>query len=512
MAKKSAVAEKAAPPKGRRYVGPRETVGFVLYDVAQSVNVSNRNQEFTDRILNISRFVQAAVTPFATAWDIINDLFVAAMVDKTRTRFGKFRPYLVLYPLYGIPVSMLFYVLPYLFLNQQDDPRFLLKIIVWALVTMFNELTGTISGIARTGMIANITPDPQDRLGLINKANFFSMFGEDLPKQVFAILQDIIANNKSLSLTSINTKMRKLYLYFGVGTIAIAGALSLYFAFISKERVFGTEQGDEKPPTIRESMRGLRNNRPLFMLMISEILGGFSIKGQLGTYTDSILNFRNFGLLTGIPGSPVSYLSYAYVPWLRERFSTKTIWLVSSHFTAPTSILIFFFGMIHSKKDNKRLFLKLAPMMVVYMIENTFHMALYGASKVIPEEIRNECIDYGEWKNGFRAEGMTGALRSMPSKITNAVGNSLTSVILGAIGFKTGKEYNKQNERTAMGVFALATIIPTVTSILGIIPKFFYNISQDDREQMYAELKSRRAAVAQQMARATDEAAESAAQ
>ncbi len=496
----SATAAKAAPPKGRRYVGPQETIGFVLFDVAASFNISDRMREFTDRILNISKLVQAAVSPITTAWDIVNDLFVAAMVDKTRTRFGKFRPYLVLYPVYGIPMSLFFYILPYIFLGQQDDPQFMPKIITWALIGMFNELTGTISGIARTGMIANLTPDPQDRLGLINKAQFFSMFGEDGPRQIFSIIQDIIANNKSLTAAVITDKMRRLYLWFGVGTVVISGAFSLYFALIARERVFGSEQAQEKTTPVKESLRGVIRNRPLLMLMLSEILEKLGIKGQMGTYTDSILNFRNFGTVAGIPGSPISYLSYAYVPWLRERFSTKTIWLLSNHITMPTTVLIFFFGLIRSKKDNQRFFLKLGPMLGVYTVQITMDMFLYGSKKVINEEIRNECIDYGEWKNGFRSEGMTGALRAIPGKITNMIGNSITNLLLDAIGFKTGKDYNMQDERTALGVFALSTIIPTVSSIMGLLPKFFYNVTQKDREQMYAELAVRRAAMAEQVA------------
>ncbi|MDR1465915.1 MAG: MFS transporter [Oscillospiraceae bacterium] len=513
MAKEKKASAQQEPPKGRRYVGPRETIGFVLFDVAASFHIQNRNGEFTDRILNISKGWQAAITPFATAWDIINDLFVAAFVDKTRTRFGKFKPYLVLYPLYGIPMSLLFYALPYLFWGTTND--FLPKIILWAAVNMFNELTGTLAGMCRTGMIANITPDTYERLSLITKANFFSMFGEELPQQIFKIIMDVVARqtNKFTPL-QINLKLRPLFLTFGMGTIVVSGLFSLYFALVTRERVFGGEQSREEVPSMREQLRGLMRNRPLFMLTISDILGGFSVKSQMGTYTDSILNFRNFGTVSGIPGSPVSYISYAYVPWMRERFSTKSVWLVSQHIEQPLILLIYFFGMIKKKTPytNKQgmrityMFQDLVPMLVAFGIQTTIAMGFYGAKKVIPAEMYNECIDYGEWKNGFRSEGMSGALRSMPPKITNSIGSALTNALLEMIGFRTGEDYNFQDERTARGVFALATIIPILTGLIGTIPKLLYNISKEDREKMYADLAERRRVVAE--AHALHEAAE----
>lgn len=496
--------------RGRRYVGTRETVGFILFDVAASVKIDT-NEEFVDRMLNIDKGVQAIVGPFVTAWDIINDVFVASLVDKTRTRFGKFRPYLVLYPIYGIPMTMLAFLIPYFFWGT--DSTFLPKIITWYLVAMFNDLTGTISSIARTGMIANITPNVDERLSLITKANFFSMFGEDLPKQIFDILRDVISNSTTKTLAQISLNMRTLYLCFGVGAILISSGLSLYFALVSRERVFGSEATKDKGPNLKESIRALRSNRPLLMLMLGEVLDGFVVKRKMDTYTKSILNFANFGFVSGIPGSPVSYISYSYVSKLRARFSTKTLWIVGSYINNPMYILIFFFGMIKTRNPKKirrgitRNFMDLVPMLIVFGVQNTIDMFLYGTRKVIPEEIRNECIDYGEWKNGFRSEGMTGALRGLPKKITDTFSNAYTNAILKLIGFETGENYTNQSERTATGVFALATIIPAIMGFISLVPKLFYNISKADREQMYDELRERRSAAFSAMEEKHDEQA-----
>ena len=485
--------------EGRRYVGTAETAGYVLFDMATKIPIGP-NAEWTDRILNIDKGVQAALRPIGLTWDLINDLFCAAWVEKTRTRFGKFRPYLILYPLYGIPVVLLVYLLPYFFWGT--DNTFLPKIISWFAMGLFNELTGTIAGIARTGLMVNLTPNPDERLSMITKAKFLDMFGSDFPKQLFDIVRDVLSRNKVKTAVQINMNMRSMYLWFGLTTTIIAGMFSLYFVLVCKERVFGAEALREKPPTMKESFNALRKNRPLLMLTIADILNGFTLKGQKDTYIRSVLNFANFGVISGLPGSPVSYLSFAYIGWLRQRFSTKTLWLIGDYLNFPMNLLIYFFGMLKVKNPAKRaegktyMFQDLWPMIIVYGIQNTIDMTWYGTRKVIPNEIRNECIDYGEWRSGVRSEAMTGVLRQLPPKVTGTIGGSLTDFVVKLLGFQTGENYLNQTEKTQVGIFVMATLIPTLMSLVDLIPKLLYNITQKDREQMYVELHERRAAAA----------------
>ncbi|MDR2647067.1 MAG: MFS transporter [Oscillospiraceae bacterium] len=471
---------------------PKETLAFVLFDVAATVNISGSNSEFVNRILNIDMGLQAAIRPITLAWDVFNDLFVASFVDRTRTRFGKFRPYMIAYPIYGIPVSMLYYILPYLFLGT--DAMSLSKLATYALVGMFNDLTGTISEMVRTGMIATITPSPQERISLITKANFFSMFGEELPQQIFKIVLDVVARQTDkYTRAAITNRMRPLFSGFGVGCIALSGAFSLYFAIVARERVFGAEGATRKLPGFRETIQSLLRNRPQMMLTLAEILGAFGLRNQMSLYTDSILNFRNFGFVMGIPGSPVSYISYSYVPKLRAAFSTKALWVLTAHMDDVMRIPIFFAGLMGKN------FLKLKPMLAIFCVQNTISMFFYGSRKVIPEEIRNECIDYGEWKNGFRSEGMTGALRGLPKKVTTGISDTITSAVMKMIGYNTGDDFNAQSESVAKGVFAMSTLLPSLFGLLGIIPKLIYNIDQKTRTQMYDDLRERRAAVAAEM-------------
>ena len=79
----------------RRYVGSKETIAYVVYDISQSFNINKYQDVFITDIVQIGLSFQTIVTFVIGIWDVINDVFLAAIVDRTRTRLGKFRPWLL---------------------------------------------------------------------------------------------------------------------------------------------------------------------------------------------------------------------------------------------------------------------------------------------------------------------------------------------------------------------------------------------------------------------------------
>ena len=80
--------------ENRRYVGRKETIAYVMFDMAQSININKYSGRFVNNILQIDFSLQQLATFINGIWDIINDLFTGAIVDKTRTRWGVL-PYLI---------------------------------------------------------------------------------------------------------------------------------------------------------------------------------------------------------------------------------------------------------------------------------------------------------------------------------------------------------------------------------------------------------------------------------
>ena len=175
--------EHAEPTKlvyqNRRYVGSKETLAYVLFDVSKSFNINLYAERFIFDVLNIDFKYLAIVNFINTIWDVVNDTFTGVIVDKTRTRWGKFKPYLVGLAIPGTIGTCIYWMMPLFFPNT--DGLNVTKFAVWLTLALIREGAETFRSVATNGMLATITPHPVDRTRLITKANFFSGFVEKLP-------------------------------------------------------------------------------------------------------------------------------------------------------------------------------------------------------------------------------------------------------------------------------------------------------------------------------------------
>ena len=474
-------ASTSAAHKDRRYVGTKETAAYILYDIAQSFNINKYTDIYITDIVKIGLKFQSVVSFVVGLWDIINDMFLAAIVDKTRTRWGKFKPWLIVYAIPGVLLCILYWTMPLTIgARGMYDMG---KLGFYLILSLVQNLAGSLSGIARTGMLATITPNVIDRTRLITEANLLSGFVEKGPEIIMGLLIDLVNHGK------LKIKMPSLYVSAGVFCSIVSGLFAIIFAFIAKERVSQTVD----KPSIKASFKSIFTNKPLLLITLSEFLGAFSIGSGVNYYYINVLGLATMSTIVGIPGAIVSPISYSYVPWAREKFSTKTLWVFGSHINDFLMVGVFLIGSIN--KNYK----KLGVMIPAFMLRETIWMFFWGIRSVIPEEMRNESIDYGEWKNGYRNEGLTGVAKELPRKLINTFGNTIKTIILHKVGYVEGAGFGGQSEKTEYSLFWMCTILPVITSIVSIVPKLFYDLSGEKRERMYAEMFERRAAMAEEV-------------
>ncbi len=474
------VEEKAstAVPKDRRYVGSKESVAYVLDDIAQSFNITKYQDIFVTDIIRVGLNFQKIATFIVGIWDIINDIFLAAIVDKTRTRWGKFKPWLVVYAIPGVLLTLLFWMMPIFFGDKGLYD--VSKLVFYLVLQLMSNLASSLIAIVRTGMTATITPNIIDRTRLITQANLFSGFVEKGPEIIMGLLIDMVSRG------AIKIEMRSLYVSAGTVTAIVAGGLALIYAFVAKERVM---QSVDRP-SIFAGVKSVITNKPLLLITLSEFLSAFSMNSGVNYYYINVLGLASMSTIVGIPGAVVSPISYSYVPWARSKFSTKMLWIAGSHVDNLLLTGVFLVGSIN--KNYK----KLGAMIPAWMIRETIWMFFYGIKKVIPEEMRNEAIDYGEWKTGYRNEGMTGVAKGLAQKLVSTVGATIKTAILAKVGYVQGAGFGGQSESTEYSLFWMCTILPVVTGLLSIIPKFFYDLDGEKKERMYQELNARRKAIA----------------
>lgn len=461
--------------KSYNYVGVRETVAYLLNDFSNTFNISSFNERFIWDVVKIDFSISAIVNIFTSAWDIINDVLIAAIVDNTRTRLGKFRPYLIALQIPMTLLALLYWFIPIFFPNT--DGTYMPKLIFYFAFCVIQETAGTFTSIAKSGYMSTITPNPNERIRLITLAELLTGYmGEDMPRYIFGAVYDLINAGK------LNWKLSNTFLSFGVVTGLISSIFTLYFFLVSKERVM---QSVERP-SVKEGLKAIFSNYPVLLMCLSDFLGGFAISSSESNYFIDVHGSYSLITIANIPSSPNGSISYAFVKPLRKKFSSKALWVGADIYGDMLTLGYFLFGLFNKN------YLKKMPMVIAVGVREWFYKWAFGVNKVINADLWNEAMDYCEWKNGYRMEATTGVAKGLVLKIQSSLMNTVRSLLLKKIGYVQGLKIGTQDESTKFWLFALCTVVPLVTGSLGIVPKMLWPISQKKRERMYNELAERR--------------------
>ena len=475
-----------ADPKMRRYVGVKETVAYLAYDMSQSYHIGDTDR-FAMSVIGVQDAMYEKIVAINGVWDVVNDLFTGILVERTRTRWGKFKPYLMILAIPGTILSVIYWLLPAIL--HGEGVTALQKAIVYLVLQVVMEAVGTFQGIARKGIMATITPFPHDRSRLITFANLFSgMLGEKVPGYIFDGLHDAFLNGKLGG----EIHLPKLFMSMGVITTVIAGAGAFWFFCICRERIQQSIEG----PGILDSFRTVLRNKPLLMLTLSETLRGLSVGGRKMDYLTDVLKMKSLNTICGIPSVVINPLSYAWIPWFRRHFSDKTLYILGTNCMDIAAVPIFFVGIIKTRKG--RVFQRRWIMAIALALYEMVFTVFWGVRSVIPTEMYNESMDYCEWKNGYRGEAMISTARELAAKISGKISSVASLRIRRYFGYDPTK-YGKGIEQTdsvKFMLFAMWTIVPAVTTIASVIPMLFYKVTDAERAQMYADLQARRAALA----------------
>ena len=459
----------------RRYVDNRETFAYLLNDISNVFNINGYKDRFIWDVVKIDFKINAAANIFTGAWDIINDPLIGTLVDRTRTRWGKFRPYMLFFQIPLTLIGTLYWFMPYLFPDSAGT--YIPKLIFYFAFNVITETAGTFTAVAKTGYMTTITPHPNDRARLITMAELWTGYmGEDLPGIIMGLLLDLI-NNGILPI-----KLQTAFLGMGLFTNIASCFFTFYFFMVSRERV----PQSLDIPDIKQGFRAVFTNYPILLMILSEFLGIFSISTSTTNYFIDVHGSATLLTVLNLPSSMIGSFSYAFVKPMRAKFSSKALWVGEDLYTRFWWILLFIFGSI------KKNYTKTLPMCIAFGIQTFFDKWAFGVRKVVKAELYNESMDYCEWKNGYRMEATIGVAKDMILKVKNVLNGSVQNLMLSRIGYIQGKTIGTQAESTKWWIFAMCTGIPQITGILSVIPKFLYPLSREKRELMYNELLERR--------------------
>jgi len=331
----------------RRVISRKETFSYMLFDGNQGFNIDGHKDLFVNGTLQIALKKQSLYNGIAGVWDIVDDFVVSSVIEKTRTRWGKFKPYIFLG---GLPYSLiacLYWLLPLFFSKETiADQNAISKFIAFMAVDLMLELVGNFKAVAIGGYLSTITPYPSDRRRLLSVASYFSIIYSRLPDLVVEFTLDFIQNG-IVKTTSTATAINKALMTVGPATAIVAGIITTWYVSIAKERVHQKVE----TPRIRDSLRIVFSNRPVLMYILSNALGSFGTGFSTNDYYRTVLFMTTFETFAGIPSFFFQPLGFAKYNKLAERFSTKQLFMVSQVFAKTFYIPLWFYGRFLKKKD-----------------------------------------------------------------------------------------------------------------------------------------------------------------
>ena len=413
---------------------------------------------YTD-VFGIGMSAVAALMLFSRFWDAINDPIIGALSDKTNTRWGRYRPWLLIAaPLTAVVLMLTFWAHP----NWSPTAKIIYMAITYCILvlgyTCVNIPYGTLCGA--------MTQDMEERAQI----NTF--------RSVSAMVAIGIINIITVPLISkLGAGSEKRgYLLVAVIYGCIFAACHLFCFAKTKEVV---EIPKKQKISLKDQLKAIKENKPYMIAVIGQFLFGITLYGRNAdalyyfTYVEgNKALFSIYSLCIIIP----SIIGAACFPilfkWTKNKGRAAAIF---SLLTGVSMICMYFFTASASPVPFY-IFSCLAQFFF-----SGFNTAIYA---IVPD-----CVEYGEWKTGLRNDGFQYAFISLGNKIGMAIGTALLASALAMFGYVAN---HQQNTKVLSVIKHSFTTIPGGLWIVTAIVLLFYNLNKDSYKQIVMEIENRK--------------------
>lgn len=473
-----------------RYVGVKENLAYGFANAGQvfgyNLVAGGYLSLFFTKVFEIPPAAVATMIMVLGVWDTINDPIMGSIIDRTRTRYGKLRPYLLFVPIPLAIATVMLFAGPEILANAKTAT---IKIVYMYISYIIWELFYTIGDVPFWGMSTAISPSPSDRTRAISTARFISSILGGLSTTALVVMMDL-SNNGVWGIT-----LSQDFLI-----LAVIAAFMLIFVFSlagrkTKERVVQSI----KEPSILEGLKVMLKNKPLLLIILGNVIG--SLGGLAGVfqtyYYDTVLNLNSAVLWISLPGTIFGFLTYLLIPKLKKKFDNKQIVIMNILCRLVVGAAVFTIGLNFYNSS-------IVGVSILLMVQNFIFSFFNTINMVIPTEMIGDTVDYMEWKTGERNEGVSFSVLTFVGKMTGSISLSLGTALLGVIGLsftknEMGQSIPVKGEKTDLYIWALFTLIPHILGLLSLIPYLFYDLTGEKLQMIRKEVKERREALSKEV-------------
>ena len=410
---------------------------------------------------------------------------VGAIADRTKSKWGKFRPWILWTAVPLGVISVLAFTTP--------DFSYKGKVVYAVVTYTLLLLLYASSNLPYSALSGVITGNMKER-NSISSFRFVAVMFAQFFVQVF-MLPIIIYAGEGDKAVGIEIVMTWLAI---IGTI-----LLLITFFTTKERVI---QKKEQESTLREDFADLISNKPWVIMLILTTLTFISLAMKGGSYVYYFENFIDVSYLTNFISPILEFLTSVGINF----FGNDTVSAGFGLFNAG-GIIFMIVGIGFSKpladKYGKRnvfgwfLFISTLFILLFYFLKPTsiafifgaqiLHGFFYGITIPLLWAMIADVADFSEWKNNRRATAIIFSAMMVGLKLGLTIGSSLVTQILSSYGYVANSELGQSSE-AILGTKLLVSVYPAIPFLIGVALLFFYEINKSMESQIEFDLKQRR--------------------
>jgi len=451
----------------------REIIGYGLGDTAANLFLQMFNYYlmiyYTD-VFGIPAAMAGLVIIITRAWDTAIDPVMGIISDRTRTRWGRFRPYMI----WGAVPFGLAGILAF------TNPHFgETGNVIWAFATYsLLMLMFTFINTPYNALMSVLTSDINQRLKISSFKFVFAYLG--------GIIVTLFAKDMIQSLGGKNEQAGYQYtaIIFGV-----AAVLLTIVSFLStRERV---QPVPAQKSSVKEDLKDLKNNSPWILLLFINVFVVASISMRQGA---SAYYFKYFVTQKELA---LSFFGKTYHPDFVSAFNA------TGHIAMMLGVILI--GIFTKNIEKKRLYIIVMAIASLatfpfFFLQPTSSVAMFvfqflinltcGSTGVLVWAMYADIIDFSDWKNNRNATGLIFSASIMTQKLGWTVGGAGVGLLLSYFGFKA----NAVQSATSMeGIILMMSIFPGLCTLAASVLMYFYKLDNTFMTKISRELNERRA-------------------
>jgi GPH family glycoside/pentoside/hexuronide:cation symporter len=409
---------------------------------------------YTD-VVGISPSLAGLIYGIGMFWDAITDPFMGYMAERTRTKWGVYRPYL----LFGnIPLALSFILL---FWVPPLEGGALFFFLLFA--NLLHRTCFTLVSVPFSSLTPRITSDSQERTNLTG----FRMLGAQTGTNLMALLAFPIifwvgGEDESLG-------------FVVLATIAGLTALGIHAITFLTVKEPSNDQGIERVGgSLSEAAKAVGKNGPFWLVFSATLIVGITtifFGNNLIYYTKYALNLHEYQGTILFTSGIVAFLSIPVWWIISNNIGKKLTWLISSSITL-IALLVFYLYEINTLTE------------LLFLV--AFIGFGSGAGGILFWSMLPDTIEYGEVHTGVRSESSLYGFMTFAQKGSIAFAIIILGLVLDFIGFQANEV---QSATTISNMKAIMTLIPSIGIALSLVIIYFYPIDAKMHKDLLRQLQ-----------------------